>query len=218
MPRIVFLGPPGAGKGTQAVRIARELGVPHLSTGDLLRAAVAAKTPIGLEADGYMRAGKYVPDALVLKILEERLQAPDARAGFLLDGFPRTLGQAEALERFAALDHVVSFEIPPELLVERMTQRRSCPKCGTVYNLATQPPKKDGVCDRDGTPLVHRSDDTAAAVGVRLKTYDDQTTPLLEFYRQRGVLRPIDAFGTPDDVAGRIQQVLRSSRGAQPNH
>ena len=205
MHRIAFLGPPGAGKGTQAVGLARELGIPHLSTGDLLRAAVAAKTPLGLEADGYMRAGQLVPDGLVLKILGERLARPDARSGFLLDGFPRNRAQAETLEHLTPLDAVVSFELPSAELVRRLSERRTCPKCHAVYNLTSQPPKVAGRCDHDGSELVQRPDDRPEAVSTRLEVYAQQTAPLLEFYRARGLLRAIDASGSPETVAGRVR-------------
>jgi adenylate kinase len=202
--RIVFLGPPGAGKGTQASRLARDLGIPHLSTGDLLRSAVREGTPLGREADGYMRAGQLVPDSLVLSILRERVARLDCAAGFILDGFPRTVAQAQELEQITPIDRVVSFGIPEELLVERLTQRRSCPKCGTGYNLATSPPRRPGRCDRDDEPLVQRSDDTEAAVRTRLKVYHEMTTPLVLFYRQRNVLVELDAVGAPDEVAHRL--------------
>jgi adenylate kinase len=208
MPRVVFLGPPGAGKGTQAAQLARELGVPHLSTGDLLRAAVAARTPLGLEADGHMRAGRLVPDDLVLRILRERLGQPDARGGYLLDGFPRNLAQAEALGTFANVDRVVSFDISPELLVQRLSDRRLCPKCQSVYNLSSKPPKVADRCDLDGTALVQRPDDRPEAVTTRLKVYAEQTAPLLEYYRKRGLLRSIDASGTPVEVASRVRRAL----------
>ncbi|MCI4318148.1 MAG: adenylate kinase [Thermoplasmata archaeon] len=208
MHRIVFLGPPGAGKGTQAIVLSQSLGIPHLSTGDLLRAAASARTSLGLQADEYMRAGKLVPDSLVLGLIEERLKAPDARAGFLLDGFPRTQPQAEALDRITPLDRVVFFEIPEGLLVERLTQRRSCPKCGTAYNLATAPPRQPGVCDRDGTPLLHRNDDRPEAVATRLRAYHDQTAPLLGFYRGRNLLKSIDASGTQAVVEQRVRDAL----------
>lgn len=208
MHRIVFLGPPGAGKGTQAVEIARALGVPHLSTGDLLRAAVAARTPLGLEADGHMRAGRLVPDPLVLRILGERLERPDAREGFLLDGFPRTVAQAEALARVTPIDRVISFEIPEAMLVERLTQRRQCPSCGSVYNLASRPPARPGVCDRDGTALQERSDDRPEAVRTRLAVYQEQTAPLVAHYRALRLLVPVDATGTTEDVRQRIQAAL----------
>jgi adenylate kinase len=208
MHRIVFLGPPGAGKGTQATQLARELGVPHLSTGDLLRAAAAARTPLGLEADGHIRAGRLVPDDLVLRILHERLEQPDARAGYLLDGFPRNLAQAEALDGFAQVDRVVSFDLSPDLLVRRLSARRLCPKCQAVYNVVSMPPKVAERCDRDGTALVQRPDDRPEAVTTRLKVYAEQTAPLLEYYRTRHLLRPIDASGTPDEVAARVRQAL----------
>jgi adenylate kinase len=205
---LVFLGPPGAGKGTQATGLAQELGLVHLSTGDLLRAAVAAGTPLGVEADTFMRAGKLVPDELVVRILKARLGEPDTRPGFLLDGFPRTLAQAELLEQVVPVEQVVAFEIPEELLEERPTKRRLCPTCRTVYNLVSSPPRVDARCDRDGTPLEHRNDDTEAAVRTRLKVYHQQTEPLLEFYRRRGLLRPLDARGEPAAVAERLRRLL----------
>lgn len=208
MHRIVFLGPPGAGKGTQATEFARELGIPHLSTGDLLRAAVAARTPLGEKADGHMRAGRLVPDDLVLEIVHQRLAAPDALRGYLLDGFPRNLAQAEALSKFAELDHVVSFELAADVLVLRLSNRRVCPKCQSVYNLTTKPPKVPDRCDRDGTALVLRPDDRPEAVATRLKVYDEQTAPLLEYYRRKNLLRPIDANGTPEEVGHRLRRAL----------
>ncbi|MGI0055249.1 MAG: adenylate kinase [Thermoplasmata archaeon] len=208
MHRIVFLGPPGAGKGTQAAELARSLGIPHLSTGDLLRNAVAAQTPLGKDAEGYMRAGQLVPDDLVLRMLEERLGQPDARAGFLLDGFPRTIPQAEALLRLTPADRVISFDVPASVLVERLGQRRVCPQCQSVYNLRSRPPSSPGKCDRDGTELVQRPDDLPQAITTRLEVYQRQTAPLLDFYRARGILRPIDASGTPGEVAARLRDVL----------
>lgn len=206
--RIVFLGPPGAGKGTQAARIAKEVGIPHLSTGDLLRAAVAARTPLGLQAEGHMRAGALVPDDLVLEILHERLEQPDARAGYILDGFPRNLAQAEELGKFSEVDRVVSFDVSPDLLVRRLSERRTCPKCNSVYNLSTNPPKVPGRCDRDGTELIQRPDDRAEAVTTRLKVYAEQTAPLLEYYRKRRLLRTVDASGAPDEVTDRVRRAL----------
>ena len=206
--RVVFLGPPGAGKGTQAAKIARELGVPHLSTGDILRAAVAAKTPLGLAAESHMRSGGLVPDDLVLQILHERLGEPDAKVGYLLDGFPRNLAQAEALGKFSTVERVVSLDISPDLLVDRLSQRRICPKCQSVYNLATKPPKVPGKCDNDGADLVHRPDDRPEAIMTRLKVYAEQTAPLLDYYRKRQLLRGVDASGAPDEVAARIRRAL----------
>ncbi len=208
MPRIVFLGPPGVGKGTQATTLAQQLGVPHLSTGDLLRAAVAARTPLGLEAQGHMDAGRLVSDDLVLKILGERLAAPDAARGFLLDGFPRNLAQAERLAGITTIDLVLSFELPAKLLIERLAGRRVCPTCQSVYNIVTRPPKVEGKCDRDGTALVQRPDDRPEAITTRLAVYAEQTAPLLGFYRKSGLLRSIDAAGTPDEVAARVRNAL----------
>jgi adenylate kinase len=155
-----------------------------------------------------MQAGHLVPDPLVLGLIEERLRAPDAQAGFLFDGFPRTIVQAEALARITPIDRVIFFDIPEGVLVERLTQRRSCPTCGTVYNLATAPPSRPGICDKDQTPLVHRNDDLAPAVATRLRAYHEQTAPLLGFYRDRKLLRSIDASGSREEVERRIHDAL----------
>lgn len=209
MRRIVFLGPPGAGKGTQAAELARELGIPHLSTGDLLRSAVAARTDLGREAEGHMAAGRLVPDDLVLRILKERLAEPDARNGFVLDGYPRSPAQAEALARITPIDVVVAFEIPEEMLVDRLSGRRVCPTCHTVYHLVSRPPRVPGRCDKDGTELVQRPDDRPEAIRTRLQVYESQTAPLLEYYRKQGLLRPVDATGTPEQVLTRVRAAVR---------
>ncbi|MGA7924243.1 MAG: adenylate kinase [Thermoplasmata archaeon] len=208
MNRVVLMGPPGAGKGTQSVALRDRLGVPHLSTGDLLRGAVAARTVLGQRADQYMKAGQLVPDELVLDILRDRLAQPDARSGFILDGFPRNVEQARALEHITPIDVVLAFSIPEEELVDRLTQRRACPACGAVYNLKTLPPKNPGRCDNDGTPLEQRSDDTREAVKTRLQVYTEKTAPLLAYFQERGILRSINAAGTPEEVRRRIDRAL----------
>ncbi len=211
MRRLVFLGPPGAGKGTQAVLLAREQKLAHLSTGDMLRAAVAAQTPLGQEADGYIRAGRLVPDELVLRILKDRLRQPDAASGFVLDGFPRNRSQAEALERISPVDAVVSFEIPNEILVQRLSARRICPKCQSVYNVESRPPRIPGRCDLDGSELVQRPDDLPEAVATRLDVYAKATAPLLDYYRERSLLRPVNARGTPEEVALQIRALVHGT-------
>ncbi len=208
MRRVIFLGPPGVGKGTQAAEIGRELKVPHLSTGDLLRAAVAEKSALGREAEGHMRAGRLVPDDLVLQILKERLARPDAANGFILDGYPRNPAQAMALDQITPVDLVISFDLPADVLQARLVDRRVCPTCQTVYNLTTKPPKVPGHCDRDGTALMHRPDDRPEAVATRLRVYEEQTAPLLQLYGARGLLHPVDARGTPEEVRARVRRLI----------
>jgi adenylate kinase len=209
MPRVVFLGPPGAGKGTQAAILAKELGIPHLSTGDLLREAVRGHSPLGQEAEGYMHEGRLVPDELVVRILNDRISQPDGKRGFLLDGFPRTLPQVEALDAVAPADRVVVFQMPDKVLIDRLSQRLSCPKCGAIYNAITRPPKLSGRCDNDGTELVHRPDDRREAVTTRLKVYRQQSTPVVAVYRGRGVVRDVDALGGVAEVSRRVRDALK---------
>lgn len=206
--QIVFLGPPGAGKGTQAKLIAAERKIPHLSTGDMLRTAVKNRTPLGLEAEGHMKAGRLVPDALVLGLLKERVSAPDTKDGCLLDGFPRNVSQADALQSFLTVDRVVYFDIPEEELLPRLTQRWSCPKCGRIYNLSSEPPKVPGHCDVEGAELVQRPDDREEAVRTRFQVYRAETAPLLEYYKARGLLRTIAAAGTVESVHRAVERAL----------
>ena len=213
---LILFGPPGAGKGTQAQRLYKVYRTPQVSTGDILRQAVMEVTPLGLEAKPIMESGALVPDALVISIVEERLRQPDCRDGFVLDGFPRTVAQAKALDAMLAslgrhIDSVLSLEVPVEVLVERLTGRRSCPKDGRVYHVTQAPPAKPGVCDVCGTPLVQRPDDAEAVVRARQLTYRRDTEPLKAFYAQRGLLRPVDGTGTLDEVFQRIQAALGKS-------
>jgi adenylate kinase len=217
--RLVFLGPPGAGKGTQAVKFAEARGIAHVSTGDMLRSAVARGTPAGRKAKPIMDAGGLVPDEVVLEMVGERLDA-DAAKGFILDGYPRNPKQADDLarllaERGLALDAVVNFEISEDVIVPRMASRRSCPKDGRVYNLIANPPKKDAVCDDCGTALVQRDDDREEVVRERMRTYRAKTAPLIEFYRGRGLLVTVDADGTVEDVQRRLALALAARARAE---
>ncbi|GAB6064402.1 adenylate kinase [Deferrisoma palaeochoriense] len=211
--RLILLGPPGAGKGTQAKRLIERYGIPQISTGDILRAAVRDGTELGRKAKEYMDAGKLVPDEVVIGIIEERLQEPDCAKGFILDGFPRTVPQADALKGVLgklgqAIDHVVSIEVPDEDLVERLTGRRTCRKCGAMYHVKFSPPAKEGVCDKCGGELYQRDDDREETIRSRLKVYHEQTAPLVEYYEKAGLLRRIPGQGSVDEIYQRILEVL----------
>jgi len=169
---------------------------------------VAEGTELGRAADAHMRAGRLVPDDLVLGILKDRLARPDAARGFVLDGFPRTIAQADALERLTPLEGVIAFDLDPRTIVDRLAGRRTCPTCGAGYNVVTNPPRRPGHCDREGAELVQRPDDLPQAVEVRLRVYEEQTAPLREHYRRRGLLRSLDASGSPPEVAGRLRRLL----------
>ncbi|MEM3396663.1 MAG: adenylate kinase [Thermoplasmata archaeon] len=189
---LIMLGAPGAGKGTQAQKLATKLGIPQISTGDMLRQAVAEKTGLGMEAKKYMDAGKLVPDEIVVGIVKERLQKSDCKSGFILDGFPRTLEQAKALDKIAVIDYVVNIDVPEEILVERITGRRSCKKCGAVYHVKYNPPKVLNKCDSCGEPLYQRDDDKEETVRKRLETYRSQTKVLIDYYAGQNKLVNID--------------------------
>ena len=198
--RVAFLGPPGAGKGTQARDLAQEWGVLHLATGDMLREAVAAGSPLGREAKDYMDRGALVPDDVIIRMMGERLGRAEARRGFILDGFPRTIAQAEALGTLLkdlglTLDTVVYFDVSEPELLRRLTGRRVCRKCGHTYHLVSNPPKRPGVCDACGGELYQREDDSEATVRNRLDVYRRQTSPLLDYYRQRHMLTTVSGEG-----------------------
>jgi len=211
---VILLGGPGAGKGTQAERIVADLRLPHISTGEMLRAAVAKGTRMGLEAQKYMGSGALVPDEVVIGVVRERLAEPDAADGFLLDGFPRTIPQAEQLDAMLAeagraVTHVVLIDVPADELVQRIAGRRSCAGCGKLYNVTFDPPKADGVCDVCGRELVQRADDNEDTVRNRIAVYEDQTAPLIGYYTERGVLESALGGGKlPDEVYAQVQQIL----------
>ena len=211
--RVIFIGAPGAGKGTQAVRLAHEWGVPHIATGDMLREAVAAKTPLGLEAKRHMDSGGLVPDDVVIGLVGERLGRPDAKTGCVLDGFPRTVAQAEALDAlFAskgiALDRVVFFDVSRPELLRRLTGRRVCRACGRTFHLLSAPPAVAGKCDACGGELYQRPDDSEATVATRLDVYQKQTAPLLAYYRGRGLLAEVAGEGPVDRIAEAIRKAV----------
>lgn len=211
---ILFMGPPGAGKGTQAEVIVKEFGIPHISTGDAFRLAIKQGTPIGLKAKEYMDQGLLVPDDVTIGIVEERLQQPDCREGFLLDGFPRTLSQAEALDGIldrlnSGLDHVINLKVDRNKLLARLTGRRLCKNCGSTYHVVFNPPKQEGICDKCGGELYQRSDDNEESVGTRLDEYINKTAPLLTFYENKALLRQMDGEQDIDQVSQQIVSLLR---------
>jgi len=215
--QVILLGMPGAGKGTQAARIREDFGIAHISTGDMFRAAIAAATPLGLEVKEYLDGGKLVPDDLTIRVVESRLQEPDCSRGFLLDGFPRTLQQAEALdstlkEMGRQLDVALYIHVPQEVLLARLTGRRICKDCGATYHLVFQPPKQSGVCDACQGELYQRSDDKEETVTTRLKQYA-QTAPLVDYYRSSGRLQEVDGQQPIDDVYQRVRQILLKLQG-----
>jgi adenylate kinase len=211
--RIVLLGAPGSGKGTQAKLLTEKYRIPHVSTGDLLRANLAAGTPLGLQAKAAMDAGQLVSDDLVLAIIRERLKNPDAKKGFILDGFPRNIPQANALDGMLRnigqpLDAAILMEVDFDILMQRLTGRRTCENCGAAYNVYTNPPRLDDQCDRCGGPLHHRADDNEETIGNRLRVYEGQTKPLIGYYRDQGRIETVDAVGDVKDILKRMIAVL----------
>jgi len=214
MSRVIFLGAPGAGKGTQARRLASESGVPQVATGDMLREAVAGGTPLGREAKRFMDSGALVPDEVVIGLVDERLARPDAAGGYVLDGFPRTVAQAEALDgllrrRGQDLDRVVFFDVARDELIRRLTGRRVCRQCGAAFHLVSAPPKAADRCDQCGGALYQREDDAEATVARRLDVYQTQTAPLLDYYRRRGLLVQVAGEGPVEEVADRIRRAVK---------
>ncbi|MCG6946482.1 MAG: adenylate kinase [Deltaproteobacteria bacterium] len=210
---IILLGPPGAGKGTQAKMLVEKYQIPQISTGDILRAAVKEGSPLGKEAKACMDKGELVPDSVVIGIVEERIQQPDCTKGYMLDGFPRTVPQAEALDGMlqnlsSKIDHVVSIEVANEELVGRLTGRRTCRDCGAGFHVMFDPPDKEGVCDKCGGELYQRDDDNVETVTSRLDVYESQTMPLIDYYTAQGKIRPIDGVGEIKEIFKRVTEVL----------
>ena len=209
----IFLGAPGAGKGTQAREVSKHYGIPQILTGDILRDAVNRKTPLGLAAKARMEAGELVPDEVVEGIVEERINQPDCREGFILDGFPRTISQAQFVDRILAAKGegrplVLDIEVSEEVLLKRLTGRATCSVCGEIFNIYFNPPKVEGICDKDGGKLLRRADDNEATIRQRLEAYHKQTSPLIEYYRSQGVLLALDGNKEPEAIAKGLTDYL----------
>ncbi|MBW1709298.1 MAG: adenylate kinase [Deltaproteobacteria bacterium] len=210
---LVLLGPPGAGKGTQAKMLVEKYGIPQISTGDILRTNLKEQTELGIKAKKFMDAGDLVPDEVVIGIIDNRLKADDCQAGYMLDGFPRTVAQAEALdkilsERNSGIDDVISIEVPNDELLGRLTGRRTCRDCGQGYHVIFDPSQKEGACDKCGGELYQRDDDNEATVASRLEVYTEQTQPLIDYYQKKGLLRPVNGLGKIQEIFDRIVSVL----------
>jgi len=211
--RVVFFGPPGAGKGTQAKLLEQKFGACQVSTGEILRKAARAETSLGKQTSGYLSRGDLVPDDVMVKLVAERLKEPDCRAGFILDGFPRTIAQADDLEQILKngglpLESALCLNAPNDVIIKRLSGRRTCKNCGGLHHEVFNPPAQPGVCDRCGAELYQREDDREEQIAARLRVYEDQTAPLKQYYRNRGLLREIDGVGSVDDVGKRVLQAL----------
>jgi len=207
--KLVFLGPPGAGKGTLAALAKDAFGVVHISTGDIFRANIKNGTPLGLKVKAILDSGGLVSDETTIEIVEDRLRQADAKPGYLLDGFPRTVRQAEALADFDRLDAVINFELSDAEIVKRLSGRRVCPSCGTGYHITSMPPKQAGVCDKCGHALIQRKDDEPASIEERLRVYAANTQPLIDWYKSKGLLKSIDASPSPETILGELKVLLK---------
>jgi adenylate kinase len=207
--KLILLGAPGAGKGTQALKLVDHYSTPQISTGDLLRAAVADGTDLGKQANEYMTAGKLVPDEVVIGLIEERLKEDDCQSGFILDGFPRTVAQADKLKEITDIDAVVNVDVDTSILVDRLTGRRTCKNCNAMYHMVFNPPKQEGVCDACGGELYQRSDDNEETVTKRVKTYNENTAPLIDYYKETGKVKDVNGQGGIDEIFQNILKVLK---------
>jgi adenylate kinase len=208
MLKLIIFGPPSAGKGTQAQRLSKEYGLPQVSTGDLLREAVARQTPLGAKIKSYLDSGRLGPDDLIVQLIKERVSKPDCAKGYLLDGFPRTMGQATELDKMTDIDLVLNIVVDHESLVERAVSRRICMKCNAVYNVVSNPPKKEGVCDKCGGGLVQRDDDKEQTVRNRLKVYQEQTAPLIQHFRKKGNIVDVDGSKGIEGVYSQMKAAI----------
>jgi adenylate kinase len=215
---LILLGPPGAGKGTQAKILIKKYGIPQISTGDILRSAVKEQTPMGVKAKGFMDSGALVPDEVVVGIVEERIGKPDCTEGYILDGFPRTVAQADSLtvmlrNKGAGIDHVIAITVDNEELLKRITGRRTCKGCGAGYHVLYDPPKQADVCNECGGELYQRDDDREETMRRRLEVYEEQTSPLIAYYTDRNLLRTVDGMGDIDDIQRKLIELIESARG-----
>ena len=209
--KIVILGPPGSGKGTYASRLKDLLGIPHISTGDMVREEIRAQTELGKIMKAYSEKGELVPDEIIIDMLAKRLSKPDAQRGFILDGFPRTLKQAEYLEKISGVDLVINLNVPDEIIIQRLSNRLICKRCGAIYNRLTLKPKVDGICDKCGGELYQREDDRPEVIQERLNVYRRDTEPLIEYYRRKGILRDVyceSLTTTPEEMVGKIMDII----------
>jgi len=207
--KLILLGPPGAGKGTQAKFISKEFNIPHISTGDIFRKNISEKTALGIEAKGYIDKGLLVPDELTVRIAEDRLNSNDCKMGYLLDGFPRTVFQAKELDKLDKLDCVLLLQVPDEFILSRMTGRRVCTSCGASFHITNNPPKEEDICDLCGGRLVQRKDDKEETVAQRIQVYKDQTEPLVSYYKDKGILKTIDGTLEIEEVFKSIVRILK---------
>jgi len=205
---LIFLGAPGAGKGTLATLLSKDYGIPQISTGDLFRAAVKEGSELGKQVQGIMQKGELVPDSLTVELVRERLSKPDAAGGYILDGFPRTVAQADALAEFQKINAVINFSISDDLVIRRLSGRRVCRSCGAIYHIENMPPKVEGTCDACGGELYIRDDDKIESIKNRLRVYKEQTEPLIAYYRDKELLQEIDSSRSPEDSLSQIKKIL----------
>jgi adenylate kinase len=219
---VIFLGPPGVGKGTYSSRISVKLSIPHISTGDLFRAAIKEESELGLKVKKYVEGGDLVPDDVTVQVLEERLEKDDAKKGFILDGFPRTIEQADALENIAEINVVINLSVEDDVLIQKISARRICKNCGEIYNIADihfgennqyhmppMLPKEEGKCDKCGGPLIQRDDDKIDVVKERLELYNKETQPLIDYYREKGLIKDVQVIGSPEVMVPKIMEIMK---------